>query len=929
MLFNKSQTVLLKNSTFFLCLVCSGLAAQVTEVKEDSIRIMLEQYENAYRNAGVNKKELTQLHLEQILEKACEINYNNDSIFYHIHTKLLSIYFDLNNHTQAKYHINAAIAAANRFYGESSMEAIFNLDRLALVQELLYDNYSAALTTREKIIALEEKFDFYIIPPDNQARLIENRLRIASIYALIGSIEKANSLLRQANQLRTACINKYSNRDRFSLDLFASYTALLIGEEDQAEQIISYQNNLLDSIFQTNKSQSINQLFFAKVLLAEVYLAQEKYNLACQLSLEADKLLMTYSPGVMSYEAYGKFILGKALLKAKRYEESEAVLEAFTTKFNNFSQRQYESTNFVNLAQLNELLARCYHEQYLLRGDQNKLSAATLSIQQAQAALQNAWHNFNNQDDLRYNLKEYYEIFETAFYIQHSLFQATHNTKHLYESLRLMERSRNVALRTSLRRRTVAEKMDIPAHLLDKEQRLRKKIFELEYQLAQIEGVDTVQLQKQLHKQKEELIVLNEEINELSPDFTRAMHENSMPSVRDLDTYLEQQQQTIVYYISGEEGLYLIGLSPRGQVFQRIPIEQDSLRNLIDQLRNTLYNNPGQPATNDLRQLANTSRRLYQLLLAPIENITTDRLVIIPDGPLEIIPFSLLLSKDVNIDDIPLKSWPFAIKDYSFSYAYSLELLLRKQEQQASHVKEKILAFAPNFQAGMLRGDSSRFQGELKSNQDEVAFIDDLFSCQAYYEDAALLSVFRKEAPNYSVLHLATHASANIQIGDYSFLAFSEAEQYDHRLEVGELYGMHIPAELVVLSACETGLGEWQRGEGVIGLERAFSYAGAKSLITTHWKVSDRASAKLMSQLYDQLATGLPKDIALQQAQLAYMNSSENWLSHPFFWAGFVQKGNTSPLNIPRRKSGWPWILGGILVISGFGYRKIRQQKVA
>jgi CHAT domain-containing protein len=689
------------------------------------------------------------------------------------------------------------------------------------------------------------------------------------------------------------------------------------------------QHHLQDSIFKTKDFQPVAQLFFAKVLLSDIYIAQARYDEACQLALEADELLMTYEPNAMSYEAYGKFILGKALLKAKRYAESEAVLEAFTTKFNNFSQTQYESTNFVNLAQLNELLARCYHEQYLANSDKNKLNTATLSIQQAQAAIQNAWRNFNNQDDLRYNLRTYYEIFETAFYIQHSLFEATNHTNHLYESLSLMERSRNITLRSSLRRRTVAEELGIPAYLLDKEQRLRKSIFEQEYQLAQIKGVDTLLLENQLQQQKEELLALNEEIDALSPDFTRAMHESSIPSEQELSSYLDQQQQTVVYYTSGEEGTYLIGLSPRAKVFQRIPIGQDSLKNLIEQLRNAIYTNPGQPAAKDLQELARTSRQLYQLLLAPIEDIATDRLVIIPDGPLEIIPFSLLLSEDIKAEAVPLKKWPFAIRDYSFSYAYSLELLLRPQEGQHAKVQNKILAFAPDFQAGMLRGDSTRFQGELKSNQDEVAFIDDQFSCQAYYEEEALLSVFRKEAAHYSVLHLATHAAANTNIGDYSFLAFSEAEQYDHQLEVGELYGMHIPAELVVLSACETGLGEWQRGEGVIGLERAFSYAGAKSLITTHWKVSDRASAKLMSQFYDQLATGLPKDIALQQAQLAYINGNENWLSHPFFWAGFVQKGNTSPLDSPRRQSGWPWLLGSLLVIGGLGYRRLRQQKAA
>ncbi|MEL7219809.1 MAG: CHAT domain-containing protein [Bacteroidota bacterium] len=865
--------------------------------------------------------------IESILEESCEDGYENDSTLYQIHKKLFSINLDLNNVFQGIHHLNAAVASANRYYGIGSLESILTLQSLAIVQENFSDNFFSAIVTRERVKDAALAFDFDSLSTYQQLEITENTIRLASLYGRIGEREKAVKTLAETRYLRDKLLSQQKHLNNFPLDLMTSYTFLLIGRSAEAEQIMSAQHQFQDSLLNQPFNYNINELFFSKVLLAEIYIAQKKYPIACELAQEADDLLMTYEPNAMLYEAYGKFILGKALLKAKRYAESEAVLEAFTNKFNQFSQTRYESTNFVNLAQLNELLARCYHEQYLASSQQTQLEAATLSIQQAQNALQNAWHNFNNQDDLRYNLKEYYEIFETAFHIQQSLYQATKNEQHLYESLQLMERSRNVNLRTSLRSRAIAEQEGIPLRLLDREQALRKGIFESEYQLDQIKGIDTLALQNQLQKKKEELLQLNEKINEISPDFTRAMHENKIPTAHELKAYLDQHQQTIIYYVSGEEGVYLIGLSPKGNIFQRLAVGQDSLNQLTNHLRSVIYTNPSNPSSTSLQQLAHSSHQLYQLLLEPIEDIATNRLVIIPDGPLEIIPFSLLLSKDIS-EATPLKSWPFAVKDYSFSYAYSLELLLQEKENTTTPTKQKILAFAPNFRAGILRGDSTRFQGELKSNQDEVAFIEDQFDCQAYYEDHALLSTFREEVSDYAVLHLATHAAANTAIGQYSYLAFSEVEKYDHQLEVGELYGMDIPAEMVVLSACETGLGEWQRGEGVIGLERAFSYAGAKSILTTHWKVSDRASAKLMSEFYNQLSLGCTKDIALQQAQLTFMQKNDNWLAHPFFWAGFVQKGSTSPLDIPRRQPKWPWLMGGLIVAGSIIYQ-LRSKKVA
>ena len=90
--------------------------------------------------------------------------------------------------------------------------------------------------------------------------------------------------------------------------------------------------------------------------------------------------------------------------------------------------------------------------------------------------------------------------------------------------------------------------------------------------------------------------------------------------------------------------------------------------------------------------------------------------------------------------------------------------------------------------------------------------------------------------------------------------------------------------------------------------------------MTTHWKVSDRASAQLIQYFYDHLASGLPKDQALQQAQLQFMATNESWLSHPFFWAGFVQKGNTAPLNLAPQRPLWQWAGFLLLVFSALVY---------
>ncbi len=103
---------------------------------------------------------------------------------------------------------------------------------------------------------------------------------------------------------------------------------------------------------------------------------------------------------------------------------------------------------------------------------------------------------------------------------------------------------------------------------------------------------------------------------------------------------------------------------------------------------------------------------------------------------------------------------------------------------------------------------------------------------------------------------------------------------------------MRIDADLVTLSACETGLGKEMGGEGLIGLTRAFQYAGARTVLASQWKVADVATSELMTRFYSYLKAGLSKDRALQFAQIEFIRNPDRTISHPYFWAGFLLNGD-------------------------------------
>ena len=124
---------------------------------------------------------------------------------------------------------------------------------------------------------------------------------------------------------------------------------------------------------------------------------------------------------------------------------------------------------------------------------------------------------------------------------------------------------------------------------------------------------------------------------------------------------------------------------------------------------------------------------------------------------------------------------------------------------------------------------------------------------------------------------------------------------------------------MVVLSACETGLGELEASEGIISLGRAFTYAGAKSIITTLWSVNDQATSELMISFYQYLDQGMSKDEALRQSKLDYLDSHDERFSHPYYWAAPIAIGDMESIELNSGGMGWWWMAALFLLLLSLG----------
>jgi CHAT domain-containing protein len=190
---------------------------------------------------------------------------------------------------------------------------------------------------------------------------------------------------------------------------------------------------------------------------------------------------------------------------------------------------------------------------------------------------------------------------------------------------------------------------------------------------------------------------------------------------------------------------------------------------------------------------------------------------------------------------------------------------------------------------------------------------------------------FKSIGSNFQIVHFATHGMANDRDPDFSLLAFTEVPDSieNEFIYVSDLYNMQLNADLVVLSACETGLGELRKGEGVISLARGFSYAGAKGIFTTLWSVNDLATSLIIESFYKYLKQGKDKDEALHLAKMDFLSQADNQKAHPFLWAPFIFIGDTSPLEI--KGGGMPWMFIGIaaavVALLGLAFVMLKRKK--
>lgn len=524
------------------------------------------------------------------------------------------------------------------------------------------------------------------------------------------------------------------------------------------------------------------------------------------------------------------------------------------------------------------------------------------------------------------NVVESRERSQHAIELALQLAKLSGNSAYKERAFEFAERSKSILLLEAYTQSRAQSLAGIPPRLLEEENDLRTAVSDAEGALFQAQGevgAAVQQAENELLAKRAAYYQWIKTLEENNPDYFELKYQTDVVSVPVLQNEWLAKDQALVEYFVGADRLFVFVITKnRYEVLSLLldfPLDDWVLR-----LRRDMEAFQLQGADRAALCLSYTERaqQLYQKLIKPVEDVVSlpQRLSIIPGEVLGLLPFEALLSATPQAV-CQFKEYPYLIRRYNVSYGFSATLqveLTRRKRRSASG----FLGVGPVF-------DGQGGFGALEYNLTMLEAIQSVMGGKLLLRDDATIENFVQKAGRYGKIHLATHAQANTTAGNFSFIVLANGAGGYDSLFVNDLYGLRLRAELVVLSACETGVGTVYKGEGVISLARGFLYAGAGSIITTLWSINDQANSLLMEQFYEEIRAGKPKDQALRDAKIQRMVASDAMGAHPAYWAAFVPIGD---MDVMDSTPGWMALSGiiatgvGVLGLLFFGWRRWKRR---
>jgi CHAT domain-containing protein/tetratricopeptide (TPR) repeat protein len=619
------------------------------------------------------------------------------------------------------------------------------------------------------------------------------------------------------------------------------------------------------------------------------------------------------------------------------YEKAEKIndIEAKGMILNNigivhFNQGNYEeSTRYyqkaIDLAQELEggqILWEAYFEIANAYAKQNKIFEALKNYKNSIRIIENIRSQIKLEE-----LKASYlgtdkriEAYQNLIHLLISFHKENKGMGYDRQAFEYLERAKARSFLDSLEVAQVDISMGINFKLKNQEKELMKDISSIYNKLlvAQFASEEKENLLKQLTEKENNLEALKREIRSKSPYYADLKYPEIITLEETQKKLLNNKSAFIVYTIGKEHSYGFVITNNELMIF---PVPKKSIiQNLVSEYLLVITDR-------DSKEF-DLGYDLCKVLVPPNLDENIEKIIFIPDDILHFLPFETLATHE--------KEPHWLVEDYKIAYAPSIssyrEIIERRKKIKSSR-RYDILAFGdPDF--GQLESETNGddiFQNfysstafnfyRLKYSGIEIERISNLFkeSKEAIFTRKAATEEQLKNLnlDDYKIIHFATHSLIDDKKPARSsiVLSLNSNREEDGFIQMREIYNLNLNSDLVTLSACQTGLGQFIKGEGIEGLNRSFFFAGASSVLMSLWAVNDQATYQLMERFYSHLRSSAPIANSLRNAKLEMIASEA--VSHPYYWAGFIVSGNASQVIFPNILRRWLLIGGSSLFVIG------------
>ncbi|MEO8231848.1 MAG: CHAT domain-containing protein [Ignavibacteriota bacterium] len=407
---------------------------------------------------------------------------------------------------------------------------------------------------------------------------------------------------------------------------------------------------------------------------------------------------------------------------------------------------------------------------------------------------------------------------------------------------------------------------------------------------------------------------LKKEIYKVSPQLKSSLEENKQLTIKEIQNNLNEKENLITLFF-GKSTLYFINITRNKTIVKNIAVtREETIRLLKDiaPLYSTEYQNSDIYLNQDLFSFnTEAANNFYKKVIQPIVRDIPIGKTLIFSMPAELVllPIEFLVTEFKN-DDSPFyyDNKKFLIEDYPVSYTPSAsiyvmqKLIKQKNDDKVLLVGDPQISnkdFALSYRGGLLEDDSFNARNivlyPLKYSKDEINNLNSIFSNGVVLlSENATETQFKENASQSSIIHLSTHS---FLLKDQPLIVFSQnkTDKEDGFLETGEILQLRLNSDMVVLSSCRSGLGAVDEAEGVIGMQKSFFEAGAKSIVVSLWDVNDKYTSLFMETFYKYLSEGFDKSESMQKAKIFFKN---NYSANPYYWSAFVLSGDVSKINL-------------------------------